>query len=232
MITKRPAAERGHADHGWLDARHTFSFARYVDRAWMGFRSLRVLNEDRVQPGQGFGPHPHNDMEILTWVLDGALKHKDSVGGGGIIRPGQLQYMRAGTGVTHSEVNHSESDPVHLLQIWLLPEAEGLRPGYDQRTFDENELQDRLHAVASNNGEAGAIRIHQDAKLFVGRLRSGVSVQHDLASGRHAWVQVARGTVTLNGVALEAGDGAAVSDEERLTVSATTDAEVLLFDLA
>jgi redox-sensitive bicupin YhaK (pirin superfamily) len=232
VITRRPADERGHADHGWLDARHTFSFAGYVDPAWMGYRALRVLNEDRVQPGQGFGTHPHRDMEILTWVLDGALEHRDSMGHGSVIRPGEMQYVRAGTGVTHSEYNPSQADPVHLLQIWILPEATGLAPGYDQRRFAEEHLANRLHLVAAGGADGGAIRIHQDARVHVGRLGAGAEVRHALAPGRHAWVQVARGAVDLDGLALRAGDGAAVSDQQALTLAAPRGAEVLLFDLA
>jgi redox-sensitive bicupin YhaK (pirin superfamily) len=232
MITRRPAAERGHADHGWLDARHTFSFAGYHDPAWMGFRALRVLNEDRVLPGRGFSTHPHRDMEILTWVLEGALEHRDSMGNGSVIRPGEMQYMRAGTGVLHSETNPSPTAPVHLLQIWILPEEEGLTPGYDQRAFGAEDLEDRLHLVASGDEGTEAIRIHQDARVHVGRLREGAHLTHALAPGRHAWVQVARGALLLDGVPLGAGDGAAVSEQPTLTLEATAPAEVILFDLA
>ncbi len=231
MIVKRPAAERGHLDHGWLDARHSFSFGHYVAPDHMGFRTLRVLNEDRVQAGQGFGTHPHNDMEIVTWVLAGALEHKDSMGNGSVIVPGKVQRMTAGTGVLHSEFNHSDQEPVHLLQIWLLPEARGLTPGYEERQFEDAELRNRLRPIAGRNVE-GAVHVHQDARVLAGRLDAGTTAAHPLAADRHAWVQVARGSVTLNGMELTAGDGAAVSDETALELTATTDAEVLLFDLA
>jgi len=232
MIVKRPAEARGHLDHGWLDTWHTFSFGSYLDRAHMGFRSLRVINEDFVEGGQGFGTHPHRDMEILTWVLDGALEHRDSMGNGSVIRPGELQRMSAGTGVTHSEFNHEGDEQVHLLQIWLLPEALGLQPGYEQRSFEDADLRNRLRPVAGRQPEQGAVTIHQDARLLIGRLDEGFTVEHAIPPGRHAWVHVARGAVTLNGDALDAGDGAAVSDESVLTIRATEDAEVLVFDLA
>ena len=232
MITKRPAAERGRADHGWLDTAHTFSFAQYHDPAHMGFRSLRVLNEDVVRPGQGFGTHPHRDMEILTWVLDGALAHEDSMGNGSVIRPGEMQRMSAGTGVTHSEFNHSQDEPVHFLQIWLLPERAGLEPGYEQTHFTDETLRNRLQRVAARAPEGDAVTVHQDAAVYVGRLDPGTRVTHELAEGRHAWVHVARGQVDLDGVELSAGDGASVSDEALVTLTAFEESEVLLFDLA
>ena len=232
MIAVRAAAERGHADHGWLDTRHTFSFASYRDPAHMGFRSLRVINEDRVKPGKGFGTHAHTDMEILTWVLDGALGHKDSMGNGSVIRPGDLQRMSAGTGVTHSEFNPSPEAGVHFLQIWLLPSERGLPPGYEQKNFPPGERRGRLCLVAARDGREGAVTIHQDADLWTALLGPGESVRHPLAPGRHAWVHVARGSATLNGKALSAGDGAAVSDEPALEIAGVTEAEVLVFDLA
>ncbi len=231
MIIKRPAAERGHLDHGWLDARHTFSFGHYVEPEHMGFRALQVLNEDRVQGGQGFGMHPHNDMEIVTWVLDGALEHKDNMGNGSVIVPGKVQRMTAGTGVLHSEANPSAEQPVHLLQIWLLPEERGLTPSYEERAYDDADLRGGLRPIAGR-GVAGAVHIHQDAQILVGRLDDGTAVTHTLADGRHAWVQVARGSVTLNGVDLDAGDGAAVSEETALELTSHADSEVLVFDLA
>jgi redox-sensitive bicupin YhaK (pirin superfamily) len=232
MIAVRPAAERGHADHGWLDTRHTFSFASYHDPRHMGFRSLRVINEDRVKPGEGFGTHAHRDMEILTWVLEGALEHKDSMGNGSVIRPGDLQRMSAGTGVTHSEFNPSREEPVHFLQIWLLPRERGLPPGYEQKGFPEEERRGRLRLVAAGAGRDGAVTIHQDADLWTALLEPGKSVRHALAPGRYAWVHVARGAVSLNGSTLGAGDGAAVSGEDALEIAGAADAEVLLFDLA
>jgi len=232
MLTIRGAGARGHADHGWLDTRHTFSFADYHDPAHMGFRSLRVINEDRVQPGAGFPTHGHRDMEILTWVLAGALEHRDSLGTGSVIRPGDAQRMSAGTGVMHSEYNASATEPVHFLQVWILPERRGLAPGYEQRHFAAGERRGHLRLIASRDGRDGSLVIHQDARVHAGLLDPGQAVTHALASGRHAWVQVARGALTLNGRALEAGDGAAVSDEPALTLVAREPAEVLVFDLA
>lgn len=232
MLTPRPSAERGHADHGWLDTRHTFSFADYHDPAHMGFRSLRVINEDRIAPGAGFPRHPHRDMEIVTIVLAGALEHRDSTGGHGIIRPGDVQRMTAGTGVTHSEYNASAAEPVHLVQIWILPEKRGLAPGYEQKTFAESAKRGRFCVVASPDGREDSVTIRQDARLHLAALGSGETAAHPLAPGRHAWVQVLRGKVDVNGHALEAGDGAAVSDEKQVRISATADSEVLLFDLA
>ena len=231
MIAVRPAAERGHADHGWLDTRHTFSFASYHDPRHMGFRSLRVINEDRVQPAQGFGTHAHRDMEILTWVLEGALEHKDSMGNGSVIRPGDLQRMSAGTGVTHSEFNPSREAPVHFLQIWLLPRERGLPPGYEQKGFPQEARRGLLRLIAAGDGREGAVTIHQDADVWTALLQPGESVRHALALGRYAWLHVARGAVTLNGSTLGAGDGAAVSDEAALEITAAAGAEVLLFDL-
>jgi redox-sensitive bicupin YhaK (pirin superfamily) len=232
MIRIRKAAERGHADHGWLDTWHTFSFADYFDPNHMGFRSLRVINDDRVEPGQGFGTHGHRDMEIVTYVLDGELEHRDSMGNGSVLRPGELQRMTAGTGVRHSEFNPSATEPVHLYQIWLLPERKGLEPGYEQRAFSAAERQGRLRLVVSPGGEDGSLRIHQDARLYLSTLGPGESVSHPLAPGRNAWLQVLRGRATVNGHALSAGDGAAVSDEARLDVGSDGGTEVLLFDLA
>ena len=231
MIALRPAAERGHADHGWLDTRHTFSFASYHDPRHMGFRSLRVINEDRVQPAEGFGPHAHRDMEILTWVLEGVLEHKDSMGNGSVIRPGDLQRMSAGTGVTHSEFNSSPEATVHFLQIWLLPRERGLPPGYEQKRFPQKERRGRLRLVAAGNGRDGAVTIHQDADLWTALLQPGESVRHALVPGRYAWLHVARGAVSLNGSTLGAGDGAAVSDEVAIEITGAVRAEVLLFDL-
>ena len=231
MIAVRPAAERGHADHGWLDTRHTFSFASYHDPRHMGFRSLRVINEDRVKPAEGLGTHAHRDMEILTWVLEGALGHKDSMGNGSVIRPGDLQRMSAGTGVTHSEFNPSREAPVHFLQIWLLPRERGLPPGYEQKRFAQEARRGRLRLIAAGDGREGAVTIHQDADLWTALLQPGESVRHVLVPGRYAWVHVARGAVSLNGSTLGAGDGAAVSDEATLEITGAARAEVLLFDL-
>ncbi len=238
MIRLRPAHQRGHADHGWLNTYYTFSFADYYDPDWMGFRSLRVINEDRVQPGRGFPTHGHRDMEILTYILEGSLEHKDSMGTGSIIYLGEVQRMTAGRGVTHSEYNPSPTDAVHLLQIWILPENPGLEPSYEQRKFSEQDRRGKLLLVASRaegTGETknGAVRIHQDAKLFASLLEDGETVRYDLPPHRHAWLQVARGAVTLNRQQLRAGDGAAVSQESALQISATSNgSEILLFDLA
>jgi redox-sensitive bicupin YhaK (pirin superfamily) len=232
MITLRRARERGHVDHGWLDTWHTFSFADYHDPRHMGFRHLRVINDDRVQGGHGFPPHGHRDMEIVTYVLEGALEHRDDMGNGSVIVPGDVQRMSAGTGVVHSEFNPSKSDLVHLLQIWILPRARGLAPEYEQKRFADDELRDRLRAIAAPDGRDGAVTIHQDVTLYASRLSPGAEVRHALAAGRHAWLHVARGAARLDGTALGAGDGAAISDESGLTVSATEPAEILLFDLA
>jgi redox-sensitive bicupin YhaK (pirin superfamily) len=232
MIRVRKAAERGHFDHGWLDTYHTFSFGDYYDPAHLAFRSLRVINDDRVQPSQGFGMHGHRDMEIVTYVLDGALQHRDSLGNGSVLRPGELQHMTAGTGVRHSEFNPSDREEVHLYQIWLLPERKGLAPSYDQKVFPEQERRGTLRLVASPTGEHGSLTIRQDARLYLSTLQAGETVAHALKPGRHVWLQLLRGRAALNGQLLGAGDGAAVSEEERLEIQGRNDAEVMLFDLA
>jgi quercetin 2,3-dioxygenase len=232
MIHVRKAAERRHFDHGWLDTYHTFSFGDYHDPAHMGFRSLRVINDDRVQPGQGFGMHGHQDMEIVTYVLEGALAHKDSMGNGSIIKPGELQRMSAGTGIRHSEFNASDSELVHLYQIWLLPNRRGVTPTYDQRFFSEEERHGRFRLVASPDGADGSLSIHQDARLNLASLVPGQQVAHDMDSGRAAWLQILRGTVVSLGANLSAGDGIAITDENAVTVKASSPSEVLLFDLA
>lgn len=232
MIQLRRSRERGQAQHGWLDSRHTFSFADYHDPKHMGFRALRVLNEDRVQAGKGFPPHSHRDMEILTCVLDGALEHEDSLGNRSLIRPGELQRMTAGTGVTHSEYNASRDAPVHFLQIWILPAKPGLQPGYQQRDFGSGEMRDRLRLVASPDGRDGSLTLHQDATVHLGRLGRDTRIRHPLADGRFAWVQLARGQLRLNGETLAAGDGAAVSGERALELEALEPSQLLLFDLA
>jgi quercetin 2,3-dioxygenase len=232
MIRVRKASERGRTRIDWLDSRHTFSFGDYYDPAHMGFRTLRVMNDDWVAPGGGFGTHPHRDMEIVTYVLDGALQHRDSLGTGSVIRPGELQRMTAGTGIAHSEFNASQTEPVHLYQIWLLPERRGLAPGYEQKEFAAAERAGRLRVVASRDGRDGSLTIHQDATLALATLADGQSVSTALAPGRHAWVQVLRGSVTVNGTPLAEGDGAAVSDETELTITGTSPAEVMVFDLA
>lgn len=232
MITIRKAQERGHANHGWLDTNHTFSFANYYDPNHMGFRALRVINEDRVSPGRGFGTHGHRDMEIITYVLEGALEHKDSIGTGSVIQPGEVQRMSAGTGISHSEFNHSKTEPVHLLQIWLLPEREGLSPSYEQHNFSPAKTPGKLHLVAARNGREGALTVHQDVDLYAAVLNKSDRISHSLKPQRHAWVQVARGTITLNGLPLDTGDGAAISNETDVVIKATTGAEILLFDLA
>jgi len=228
MIRIRKGKDRGHFDHGWLDTYHTFSFADYYDPEYMGFRALRVINEDRVHPGRGFGTHSHRDMEIVTYVLEGELQHRDNMGTGSIIRPGEVQRMSAGTGVLHSEVNPSRDQSVHLLQIWLLPDRRGLKPEYEQKAFPAEERAGRLRLVASPDGSDGSLTIHQDAKILAGTIRD--SVQYDLQPGRYAWLQVARGSLDLNGQTLNAGDGAAIENEPALTLRGK-DAEVLLFDL-
>ena len=231
MITVRPSNARGHANHGWLDTHHTFSFADYYDPDFMGFRALRVINEDRVAPRQGFGTHPPRDMEILTYVLEGGLEHKDSTGSHGVIRPGEVQRMTAGTGVLHSEQNPF-NESVHFLQIWVIPEKRGLQPGYEQKAFPREERQGRFRLVASRDGQDGSLTVHQDMRLYTTLLGAGEKAEFTLEPGRHAWVQVARGAGTLNGTALKAGDGAAVSNEGRLVLTATEPIEALLFDLA
>jgi redox-sensitive bicupin YhaK (pirin superfamily) len=232
MIEVRRADERGRTDWGWLDSRHTFSFGEYYDPSQMGFRTLRVINDDRVKPGAGFGTHGHQDMEILSYVLEGALRHKDSSGGGGVIRPGEIQFMRAGTGVTHSEYNDSKSEPVHFLQIWIVPDARGLKPAYGQRTFDQQAARRGFVLLASRDGRDGSILVHQDVELRMTLVGPGERRELPLRAGRHAWVHVARGAVSLNGAALAEGDGAAVRGEESLSLSGERDAEVLVFDLA
>ncbi|HVP60247.1 MAG TPA: pirin family protein [Myxococcaceae bacterium] len=231
MIQVRKSDERGHANHGWLDTHHTFSFADYHDPDNMGFRSLRVINEDRVAPGQGFGTHGHRDMEILSYVLEGGLAHKDSTGGGGVIRPGDVQRMSAGSGVMHSEFNASRSEPVHFLQIWLVPDRRGITPGYEQKHFPPEQRKGQLRLIASPDAADGSVKIHQNARVYSTLLGKGETVTHALAPGRHAWVQVARGRVRLGDVVLSAGDGAAISDERALTLMGDEPSEVLLFDL-
>ena len=232
MLTKRPANARGHTDHGWLNSYHTFSFANYYDPAHMGFRSLRVINEDRVKPAQGFGRHPHRDMEIISYVLDGALEHNDSMGTGSVIRPGDVQRMSAGTGVTHSEFNGSKETPVHFLQIWLMPDEAGVAPSYEQKAFSDSEKRGKLRRVASPDGREGSLSIHSDTQLYAGLFAAGETAELPLAKGRHAWVQVARGKVRVNGTELGAGDGAAISDEAAVKIEGVDSAEVLVFDLA
>ena len=232
MITLRPANQRGHADFGWLDSHHTFSFGGYRDPAHMGFGPLRVINEDRVQPGMGFGTHPHSDMEIISYVLEGALEHKDSIGTGSVIRPGDVQRMSAGTGIQHSEFNHSKKEPVHFLQIWLIPEKAGIKPGYEQKRFEDADKKGRLRLVASPDGREGSVTVHLDTRLYASVLDSGASVNHGLAPGRLGWLQVARGALELNGQSLKAGDGAAVKNEKELSItSRAAGTEFLLFDM-
>ena len=230
MIVVRKAADRGHFDHGWLNTYHTFSFADYYDPAHMGFGALRVINEDVVEPGRGFGTHAHKDMEIITYVLDGALDHKDSMGNGSTIQPGEVQRMSAGTGVTHSEFNHSKVEPVHLLQIWILPERHGLPPSYEQRPIPPAVLQGQLGLIAAP--QDGVVKVYQDVQLYAATLTAGQRVTHTLQPSRRGWLQVARGNVTLNGEALDQSDGAAVTQESRLEIASAGKAEVLLFDLA
>lgn len=232
MIQVRRAGERGRTEWGWLDSRHTFSFGEYRDPEHMGFRALRVINDDRVQPGAGFGTHGHRDMEILSYVLEGALAHKDSSGGGGVIRPGEIQFMRAGTGVTHSEYNDSKTAPVHFLQIWIVPDTRGLRPAYGQRSFDRDAARRGLVLLASRDGRDGSLQVSQDVDLWVTLLEAGQRRALALRPDRHAWVHVARGSAAVNGTVLHEGDGAAVSGEEALTLAGEQPAEVLVFDLA
>ena len=232
MITIRPSKQRGGGDYGWLNTRHSFSFDTYHDPKFMGFRSLRVINEDIVQPGHGFPMHPHRDMEIITYILEGALEHKDSLGTGSVIRPGDGQRMSAGKGIRHSEKNPSQTNPAHLLQIWILPERPGLEPSYEQKTFPAEEKRGKLRLIAAPSGQDGLVSIHQDAKLYVSLLEPGQEVSHQLGKGRHAWLQIAKGAVELNGNSLTQGDGAAISNEQELTVKGRESAEILLFDLA
>jgi len=230
MMTIRKSEERGHANHGWLDSHFTFSFAEYHDPRHMGFRSLRVINDDRIAPGGGFGMHPHRDMEIISYVLDGALEHKDSMGNGSVIRPGDFQYMSAGTGVRHSEFNPSDKEEAHLLQIWIMPDRRGVQPRYGEKALAKAPTG-RLHLVASKTGRDGSIAIQQDAELHLARLDNGDKVEHILRPKRHAWVHVATGEVAVNGQVLKAGDAAALSEESQVKLAATTPAQVLLFDL-
>jgi redox-sensitive bicupin YhaK (pirin superfamily) len=232
MIAVLPSSERFHTEAGWLDSRHSFSFADHYDPERLGFRALRVINDDRVEPARGFGSHSHRDMEIITYVLSGELGHKDSLGNGSVIRPGDVQRMSAGTGVVHSEMNPSRSEPVHFLQIWIVPDRPGHPPGYEQKAFPKVALRGKLRLVASSDGREGSVSIHQDASVYAGLLEPGERVSHEPRAGRHAWVHVARGSVELNGKTLREGDGAAVSDEPRLDLTAKDSAEVLLFDLA
>jgi redox-sensitive bicupin YhaK (pirin superfamily) len=232
MITIRKAEERGHLDHGWLDTYHTFSFDQYYDPSHMHFGSLRVINEDRVAPGHGFPTHSHRDMEIITYVLEGGLAHKDSMGNGSIIKPGEVQRMTAGTGVAHSEANPSETEPVHLLQIWIMPNARGLNPGYEQKMFEDELKQGKLCLIASQDGGDGSVTIHQDANVYSSKLEPGQQVTHALDEKRKGWLQVARGAVTVNGVDLKQGDGAAIEDESKIEITGGEPAEVLLFDMA
>jgi len=231
MFALRKNTDRGHANHGWLDSWHTFSFAGYHDPQHMGFSDLRVINDDRVQPAQGFGTHAHRDMEIITYVLDGALQHKDSMGNGSVIRPGDVQRMSAGRGVTHSEFNASQSEPVHLLQIWIEPDVTGIEPGYEEKHFTDDEKRGQLRLIASPRGHGGSVTIHQDARLYAALLDGTDTVTHTLATGRKAWVHVARGTVTVNGQALANGDGAHISNDSSIAFTNASNAEVLLFDL-
>ena len=232
MLTIRPAAERGHANYGWLDTHHTFSFDTYYDPNHMGFRSLRVINDDTVSPGRGFGTHGHRDMEILTYVLEGALAHEDSMGTGAVLRAGDVQRMTAGTGVTHSEFNHSQTEPVHFLQIWILPNENGLEPTYEEKTILREQKQGKLRLVASPDGRDDSLRIHQDARVYASILRTGDLVEHTLGPGRAAWIQVARGTVKVNDHALGQGDGVAVTTESTLRLEGDGESELLLFDLS
>lgn len=232
MLTIRKAEERGHADHGWLDTNHTFSFANYYDPQYMGFRSLRVINEDRVLGGAGFPTHGHRDMEIITYVLDGALEHKDSLGTGSIIKPGDVQRMSAGTGIRHSEYNPSQTEPLHLLQIWILPNQERLTPSYEQKTFSQAEKQGKLRLVASPEGREGSVTVHQDVNLYAAVLEKGDRISYTLQPNRHVWLQVAKGNAILNDYPLKAGDGVAISDTEQLEIGTDSQGEILLFDLA
>lgn len=226
----RRSNERGHADHGWLKTFHTFSFADYYDPEWMGFRSLRVINDDFVAPGMGFGTHPHRDMEIITYILSGSLEHKDSMGNGRVIKTGEVQYMAAGTGVRHSEFNPDKNQPVHLLQIWIQPDKIGAAPGYAEKSFS-NAPAGKFNLVASKTGRDGSIAINQDANMFLAKLESGNQISHSLESGRNAWVHVAEGEISINGEMLAQGDAAAFSDGETISISSAKASQVLLFDL-
>lgn len=232
MIVRRPADERGTSDLGWLDSRHTFSFGGYHDRERMGFRSLRVINDDRVREGAGFGRHPHRDMEILTYVLQGSLAHEDSLGNGSTIGPGEVQKMSAGTGILHSEFNPSETEPLHFLQVWILPSRSGLKPSYEQKAFGETDKRRRLKLIGSSDGRDASILIHQDVSVYASILGPGESVEHRLGAGRGAWLQVARGAVIVNGQRLDEGDGATIEKESVLLIRGASEAEFLLFDLS
>lgn len=231
MITIRKAEERGHANHGWLNTYHTFSFANYYDPDYSGFRSLRVINEDRVSPGAGFGKHGHQDMEIITYVLEGNLEHQDSLGNGSLIQPGEVQRMSAGTGILHSEFNPSQTDPAHFLQIWILPNKKGASPSYEQHDFKLVQTPGTLQLIASSDGRKGSLTVHQDMSFWAGILPTGESISYSLQPQRNAWIQVAKGEITLNGISLNTSDGAAISDEIDILVEAKKDAEILLFDL-
>ena len=232
MNTIRRADERGYADHGWLRTYHTFSFANYYDPAYMGFRSLRVINEDRVQQGMGFPTHPHKDMEIISYVISGALEHEDSVRNGSVILPGDVQRMSAGTGITHSEFNHSSKDPVHFLQIWLDPSVNGITPSYEQKNFPVADKKGVLRLIASSNGEDGSVTIHQDARVYASFLDSGDRINYAISSERHIWVQLISGIVQINGDTLSSGDGIAISNEHQIDITCKEATEFLLFDLA
>ena len=232
MIKVRKSQERGHAQHGWLESYHSFSFADYYDPQFMGFRQLRVINEDWVQPGQGFGTHPHRNMEIITFVLEGALEHKDSMENGSAIRPGEIQVMSAGSGVTHSEFNHSKKEVVHLLQIWITPNKTGLKPTYQQKSFSEEQRRGKLCLLASGRKQSGAAMINQDVDLFTAALAPKVKIEYALQPNRHAWIQVTRGSLKVNNTSLNEGDAAAISDEKQRELSTSTGGEFLLFDLA
>ncbi len=232
MLTVRRANDRGHGDHGWLDSRHTFSFAGYRDPEHMGFRSLRVINEDRVAAGRGFGTHAHHDMEIVSYVLEGELEHKDSMGNGEVLRPGEFQRITAGTGITHSEFNPSANGPTHFYQIWIKPERKGIEPSYEQKAFDAGARHNRLQLVASKDGSQNSLRIHQDAQIYLADLTAGNPVEHTIPPDRHIWLQVLRGVVTANGQTLEAGDAVSSSDEAMIRLESTEVAELMMFDLA
>lgn len=232
MITIRPSQERGKAHFGWLESKHTFSFGNYYDPNYMGFGHLRVINEDQVQPGKGFGFHSHRDMEIISYVLQGSLEHRDSIGNGSVILPGDVQRMSAGTGIAHSEFNASNTEPVHFLQIWIKPDQTGIEPSYEQKHFSLDEKQGRLKLVASPDGKENSVKIHQDANVYVGVLNQGDCVNHSIRKNRSVWIQIARGSAQTNGQTLQAGDGAAITQEPNIAIAATTNhTEILLFDL-
>ena len=230
MMTIRKANERGHAEHGWLDSYHTFSFADYYNPQWMGFRSLRVINDDIVMPGMGFGTHPHQDMEIITYILSGSIEHKDSMGNGRVIRAGEVQYMSAGSGVRHSEFNPSQTEAAHFLQIWIMPDARGVKPRYAEKSL-RDAPSGKFNLITSKTGRDGSIAIHQDADLWMAKLDAGQQVAHSLANGRNAWLHVAEGEIVLNGKTLSGGDAAAISREDKLQLSANKPSQVLLFDM-